>query len=135
MPARKYFLDANILISGLIWNGNERKLLLLGEKKKLELHTSVYVLKEVEDVLGKFDFNDEKIAEFLVYINSFVGLVEVSREETEKFWEALDDKGDVPILAAAVKSNCILVTGDKALNEKGKKHVATKTTKEVLDGA
>jgi putative PIN family toxin of toxin-antitoxin system len=129
----RYFLDANILISGMLWNGNERKLLLLGEKKKRTLLTSVYVLKEVEEVLEEFDFDEEKIAESLVYLSSFIELVDVSREETEKYWDALDDKDDVPVLAAAIKSKSILVTGDKGLIEKGKKYVTVKSTKEVLD--
>lgn len=132
MQTHSYFLDANILISGMLWDGNERKLLQMGEKKKIKLLTSVYVLKEVEAVLEEFDFDDEKIAESLVYLNSFIQLVDVSKVEVEKYWDALDDKADVPVLAAAVKSSSILVTGDKRLAERGKTHVTVKSTKEVL---
>lgn len=133
MSAHKYFLDANILISGLLWKGNERKLLLLGEKRELTLLTSVYVLKEVEDVLEEFGFDEEKIAETLVYLHSFIDLTDVSKKEVEKYLDVLDDKDDVPVLAASIKSKSILVTGDKELVEKGKKYVIVKSTIEVLN--
>jgi predicted nucleic acid-binding protein len=62
MSNHRYFLDANILVSGIIWNGNERKLLLLGENRKLTLVTSMYVFREVQDVFEDFGFSSQKIA-------------------------------------------------------------------------
>lgn len=133
MLNNRYFLDVNILISGIIWNGNERKMLLLGEKRKLTLVTSMYVFREVQDVFEGFGFSQQKIAESLVYLRSFMDLVDASESEVEKCWDILDDKGDVPVLAAAIKSKCILITGDKKLIKQGKEYVTVKTTKEILD--
>jgi putative PIN family toxin of toxin-antitoxin system len=133
MPNNRYFLDANILISGIIWNGNERKLLLFGENRKLTLVTSMYVFREVQDVFENFGFSSQKIAESLVYLRSFMDLVDATEAEVEKCWDILDDKGDVPVLAAAIKSKCILITGDKQLINQGKKYVTVKTTKDILD--
>jgi len=133
MSNHRYFLDANILISGIIWNGNERKLLFLGENRKLTLISSMYVFREVQDVFENFGFSQQKIAESLVYLRSFIDLVDVTEDEVEKCWNRLDDKGDVPVLAAAIKSKCILVTGDKKFIKQGKKQVTVRTTKEVLD--
>jgi putative PIN family toxin of toxin-antitoxin system len=133
MPNDRYFLDANILISGIIWNGNERKLLVLGENRKLTLVTSMYVFREIQDVFEDFEFSSQKIAESLVYLRSFMDLVDATEAEVELCWDRLDDKGDVPVLAAAIKSKCTLVTGDKKLANKGKEYLPVKTTKEILD--
>ena len=133
MPKNRYFLDANILISGLLWNGNERKLLLLGESRRIELISSMYVFRELQDVFAGFGFSEQKTAESLVYLRSFTELVDATDEEVAFCRNHLDDKTDIPILAAVIKSSGILVTGDKKLIRQGKKYVAVKTTKEVLD--
>ncbi len=132
MP-ENYFLDANILISGLIWGGNERRVLRLGEEKKLHLVTSQYVLREVIDVLSRFDFKKEKIIEFVVYLESFIDIVETPGKEVKKHWDKLDDKGDVPVLAAVIGSKAILITGDKKLKNQAKKSITVMTAKELLD--
>ena len=129
----KYFLDANVILSGVLWRGNERKLLELGEKGKLSLLTSGYVLREVEEVLDEMNFEGTKIIELLIFIRSFIDLVDVSKDEIVGYWDALDDKEDVPALAGAIESKSILVTGDKELLEKGSKFLIVKKTKEVLD--
>lgn len=133
MQVHRYFLDANIIISGLLWKGNERKLLLLGEEGKVTLLTSAYVIKEVEDVLMEFEFEEQKITEFLVYLRSFIALTDVGRKEIDSYWGALDDKGDIPVLAAAIKSESTLITGDKELLEKGNKYLVVKQTIDVLN--
>ena len=115
MSNHKYFLDANVIISGLLWKRNERKIIEYGEYKKITLVSSVYVFKEVEDVLTEMGFDETKIVEFLLYLRSFVEMVDVTLEDIKEYWDALDDKGDVPVLAAAVKVNCVFVTGDKKL--------------------
>ena len=133
MSKRKYFLDANVIISGLLWKGNERRLLEQGEESKGSLVTSVYVLKEVEDVLREMKFDEYKVDEFLIYLNSFIELKDASIEDVRKYWDALKDKSDVPVLAAAIKSKTILVTGDKELLSKGKEFVDVINAKQVLE--
>ena len=133
MSKRKYFLDANVIISGLLWKGNERKLLEQGEESKRTLVTSVYVLKEVEYVLREMKFDEYKVDEFLIYLNSFIELKDASIEDVRKYWDALKDKSDVPVLAAAIKSKTILVTGDRELLSKGNEFVDVKNAKQVLE--
>jgi putative PIN family toxin of toxin-antitoxin system len=133
MPKRSYFLDANVIISGLLWNGNERELLLLGENQKIIALTSAYVLKQVEDVLHRMNLDDIKITEFLVYLRSFTQLIDVSKDDVMKYWDVLNDKTDVPILAAAIASKCILVTGDKELLEKGSSLIEVINAKKALE--
>lgn len=131
--SNRYFLDANVLISGIVWNGNERKLLSLGEARKLKFITSMYVFREIQDVFEDFGFRQQKIAESLVYLRSFIDLIDADEDEVRKYWDVLGDKGDVPVLAAAIKSKCILVTGDKQLIKIGGRYLTVKTAKEVLD--
>ena len=133
MSRRRYFLDANIFISGLLWKGNERKLLDLGEEGKIALLSSVYVLKEVENVLIEMKFDEGKVDEFLIYLRCFIELKDASIEDVNKYWDALNDKGDVPVLAAAIKSKGTLVTGDKELLSEGIKFLYVKNAKQVLE--
>ena len=100
MSRRRYFLDANVIISGLLWKGNERKLLDLGEEGKITLMASVYVLKEVEDVLIEMKFDENKVDEFIIYLRSLIELKDASIEDVKKYWDAMNDKGDIPVLAA-----------------------------------
>lgn len=133
MSKCRYFLDANIIISGLLWKGNERKLLDLGEEGEIVIITSVYVLKEVEDVLREMKFDEDKVDEFIIYLRSFIELKDAALKDVKKYWDALKDKSDVPVLAAAINSKAILVTGDKELLLKGVKFLKVKNTKQVLE--
>ncbi len=132
MSKRRYFLDAYVIISGLLWKGNERILLESGDEGKVALVTSVYVLKEVEDVLKRMNFEDEKVDEFIIYLRSFIELGDAALKDVKKYWDALNDKSDVPVLAAAIKAKSTLVTGDKELLTKGPKYIKVATAKQVL---
>jgi predicted nucleic acid-binding protein len=66
-------------------------------------------------------------------LRSFIDLIDATEDEVKTCWNRLDDKGDVPVLAAAIKSKSILVSGDKKLIMKGNKYLPVKTTKEILD--
>lgn len=49
----KRFVDANTLVSGLVFSGNEAILLELGRFGVCEFVTNGYVLEEVRDVLAR----------------------------------------------------------------------------------
>lgn len=52
----RVFLDANTIVSGILFNGNEAALLELGLVKAVELVTNLYVLEEVTRVMRREDF-------------------------------------------------------------------------------
>ena len=113
----KVFLDTNVLISGMVFSGNERKLLEAIIDGKLELVLSSDVIDEANEVLKK------KFPKQVVLFPLFLRMVkheEISKreyKESEKRCAGLiGDKADVPILAAAIVSKVdYLVTGDKGL--------------------
>ena len=133
MPKRRYFLDANVIISGLLWKGNERKLLDLGEEKSATLVTSLYVIKEVEDVLRDMNLEGDKVDEFIVYLRSFIEMRDATLDDVKRYRDTLEDKSDVPVLAATIDSKATLVTGDKELLSKGVKFLKVRNAKQFLN--
>ena len=77
--------------------------------------------------------NQKKIDEYLIYLKSICEVIRISKDEVKRYWDALDDKKDVPILAAAIKSKTILVTVDKQLTEKAEKYLRVMNARMVLD--
>lgn len=126
----RVFLDTNVLVSGMVFAGNERKLLEAIIDGKLELVLSGDVVEETNEVLRR------KFPRQVVLFPLFLRLVkheEISKrayKSSEKRYAGLiGDKADAPILAAAVVSKAdYLVTGDKGLL-KLKKVEGTEITK------
>ncbi|WP_347273873.1 putative toxin-antitoxin system toxin component, PIN family [Candidatus Kuenenia sp.] len=52
----KVVLDTNTLISALLWDGNEAKIVEKAEKKKIHLFISQEILEELEGVLKREKF-------------------------------------------------------------------------------
>lgn len=115
-PPARFFLDANVLISGLLFRGPERELLLAAEAGLFQALTSDYVLREVERVLrDKFRLPAEAVEEALETLpvqrtpDPADGIV----AEAEA---VLRDPADAPVLAAAWEAGVkALVTGDQDL--------------------
>jgi len=113
----RVFLDTNILVSGMVFAGNERKLLNAIIDGKLGLVLSTDVIDEANAVLKR------KFPKQAVLFPLFLRLVKHERipkgayKGSEKQYSKLvADKADVPILAAATTSRSdYLVTGDKGL--------------------
>lgn len=133
--ADKYFLDTNVLVSGLLWNGNERRLIELASNGGIAAITSDYVLDEAAHVLKDyFKFDSEDVVNGLEQLGpAFSEIVEVSDKEILLLSKRLTDKKDVAILAAVVKSNAILVTGDKKLAAEARSLVRVTSAKELLE--
>lgn len=132
----KVFLDANIILSGLLFNGNEATLLELGRIQAVTLITNQYVIEEVTNVLNRQDFHLQKseVAKLIKILTTFVKVVEnPSKEAIKNNLATLDDKKDIPV---ALGSECseadYLVTGDKELLEKIHNAVTTKKLLETL---
>jgi len=113
----RIFLDTNILVSGIVFAGNERKLLDSIIDGKLGLVLSSDVIDEANAVL------ERKFPKHSVLFPLFLRLVKHEKisksayKSSEKRYAKLtSDEADVPILAAAAVSGAdYLVTGDKGI--------------------
>jgi len=113
----RVFLDTNILVSGMVFAGNERKLLDAIVDGKLGMVLSTDVVDEANAVLAR------KFPKHAVLFPLFLRLVKHEKilknayKSSEKLYAKLiGDEADVPILAAtAVSKADYLVTGDKEL--------------------
>lgn len=135
MPPR-IFIDTNVLISGLLFEGNEARILELALNGKVKLVISKQVIEEAKRALiEKFGLS-AALSEVVVEGWSKVAeIVEVPKEEAKKFLEMLGEK-DALVLAAAVNSNVgCLVTGDRSFHQRGvKKLIDVVTAKQFLEG-
>ena len=109
-------LDTNTLVSGMVFAGNERKLLDAIIDEKLELVLSADAIDEVNAVL------ERKFPKHAVLFPLFLRLVKHEKisksayKGSEKLYAKLTrDEADAPILAAAMSRVDYLVTGDKKL--------------------
>ena len=135
---KRIFVDTNILISGIFFHGNEAKLLA---DPNIELVTSDVVIEELKKVaLKKFSslkVESQKVA--LEELENSIGDLSVIKGNpylsfVPKVSNLVEGKADRKILAAALysKSDC-LVTGDEHFhNERVKKKIKVKFTREVL---
>ena len=130
----KVFVDANTLISGIVFKGPEHEVLKLVIKNMAELITSEDVIGEVFEVVKrKFPEKTATLAEFLklsgiklILQKDYSGII----EEQE-----VRDYEDKHVLAAAIESKCkFIVTGDKDLKILGKyKNIQIITSRKLLE--
>ena len=115
----RIFLDANTLLSGLLFEGNESILLELGGIGLCRLVTNEYVVEETKRTLGRenFGLSSEEIVFLQGYIYRCVDVIDnPSTSDIGEYCDALNDKKDLPILLGCIGSQCdYLVTGDKEL--------------------
>ncbi len=120
----RIFVDANTILSGLVFEGNEGRLLDLGLANLCDLVSSEYVLEEVKRALSKTEFGlslDQQA--FLVsFLHQCVRIYpSPSKKEVEMRASSLEDQKDIPILASYETLGCdLLVTGDKEMLRKVK---------------
>ncbi len=110
--------DTNIIVSGLLWRGNPRRILEVARAGDIELFTTALLLAELEDVL-----NREKFAERLAFAGvvshdlvlgyaALASVVEPAQIEPV----ILADSDDDAVIACAVAAHCdVIVTGDSHL--------------------
>ena len=133
MKKLSYFLDSNVIISGIAWDGNERELLELGMAQKIELVTCTYVLREIERALSKLGYSSAMIIDELLHLRAFIRMVDPTEDEIREHWDLVRDKSDVPVLTAVIKSGCIFVTGDKRLRKSAAKYVEVGVATDIID--
>lgn len=129
-------LDANTVVSGLVFEGNEADLLSMGKFGLCNLIICEYALKEIVNVLrgSKFELTDDEVSFLARYLLICVKLYkDAPAKQIMECAHMLKDKEDAPILAAFLYHKCDhLVTGDKELLEKVKNAVTTKEALNIL---
>jgi uncharacterized protein len=110
--------DTNIVVSGLLWKGNPRRVLDAAREGTIDLFTSAVLLTELEDVL-----NREKFAQRLASVGvsphelvlGYAALASVI-QPTSIEPVILADPDDDAVLACAVTAQAeIIVSGDNHL--------------------
>ncbi len=127
----KLFVDANILVSGLVFEGNESLLLDLGRLGVCELVTNEYVWEEVRDVLARPDLGLSRAEQeaALALLSRHVTILEDPPSTAVIAARGrVPDDDDLPVLVGFERSGCdCLVTGDRRLRERVARAVTTRT--------
>jgi len=105
-------LDTNILVSALLFNGNERRVLEAAIRGDYKLILSFPILDEVEGVLRRLGVDETMIEGYLLRLMEISEIVAPKKiEETP-----LRDRDDIKILECAVSgSSNYIITGDQDL--------------------
>ena len=104
-------LDANIVISGLVFPGNERQVLELARQGAFELYLSPFIMQEIAGVLRrKFEWSREQLTEALADLGDLATMV-----EPDTIAPVLEDNDpDNRVLACVASASAdYLVTGDR----------------------
>jgi putative PIN family toxin of toxin-antitoxin system len=110
----RVLLDTNVLLSGVLFGGKPGELVEAARRGGIRAVTSVYILRELQDVLSssRFGFDPELCEDLAVELAAFMEVVPVlpSREH----W--VSDPKDDPVVEAALQGGAaVIVTGDKRL--------------------
>lgn len=111
----RVFVDANTLISAIVFRGNEHEVLKLAIQRKAVLVTSEDVIGEVLDVLQR------KFPPKTALVEEFLKLSEIQVIFKKDYGSAIEkqevrDIKDKHVLAAALSAKCsLIVSGDKDL--------------------
>ena len=111
----RLILDTNVVASALLWGGKPRLLLQAKREKQVELFTSVAMLTELTDILGRAKF-EKKITASLLNIDQIVDhyaemATLVRPMPTRRI--APDPDDDVVIGTAITAKADFIVTGDR----------------------
>jgi uncharacterized protein len=110
----KIVCDTNVLVSGILFGGHPRRILLLAAQGRLTNFTSPVLLREAEDVLKrpKFGLRPGQVASILALFRDTFELVHPSRSVAV----IADDPADNRVLeAAAAAAADVIVSGDHHL--------------------
>jgi len=133
----RIFVDTNVLVSGLLYRGNESRVLELAIDRKIKLVLSKQVIEEAKRTLvEKFQLEAPLSDAVVERWSKLAEIVEVPRDEDHKL-RGLVSREDAPILAAAAKSRAeCLLTGDRDFHrEDVKRFIDVMTAKQFLEKA
>ena len=134
----KLFVDSNSLISGLLYPGNERLLLVLGRYGTCDLVAVDYVRDEIEDYLGRSKVglsNEERRRLMAILDRSVTFRADPPVAAIRQARGRIRDEEDLPVLAGFEASDAdYLVTGDRDLRQSTSKGITTRRALELLLG-
>ena len=126
----KLVVDANTIVGGLLFEGNEARLLELGRLGVCELFTNENVRGEVRDVLARphIGLSEEETRAALVLVDRWVTVLsDPPPNLISAVRGRVPDQGDLPVLAGFEHSGCDhLVTGDRRLRERIPRTITTR---------
>lgn len=110
--------DTNIVISGLFWRGNPRRVLDAARDRIIEFYTSPVLLEELEDVLNRKKFAERlkaaavTVRELVEGYSALATVIDVEPIEPV----IIRDPDDDAVLACALAAEAeIIVSGDDDL--------------------
>ena len=134
----KLFVDANTLVSGLVFAGKERLLLEIARYGACDLITNRHVHREVVEVLARPDLGLSEVEQkrLIALLDRSVSTVEnPAVEKMRHSRNRLRDAADLPVLVGFETSDCdYLVTGDRGLRNSTPKAMTTRQALEALLG-
>lgn len=128
--------DTNIIISGLLWRGNPRRILDAARDGIIEIFTSPLLLEELEDVLSREKFAARlTAAEVTVQdlVSGYSALATVIEAEAIEPVILVDPDDDAVLACALAADAEVIVSGDRdLLGLKKHKDVRILTATELL---
>lgn len=128
--------DTNIVVSGLLWRGNPRRVLEAARAGALDLFTTVVLLAELEDVLHREKFAQRLAAAGVTAHDLVLGFAALASVIEPVIIEPviIADPDDDAVLACALAAQCeVIVSGDShLLNLKQYQAIRILTAAEVL---
>ena len=110
--------DTNIVVSGLLWFGNPRRVLEAARDGTIDLYTSGVLLDELEDVLGRYKFASRlQVAGVTVreLVIGYASLAQVIDPEEIKPVVIVDRDFDAVVAWAISSQSEFIVSGDSHL--------------------
>ena len=110
--------DTNIVVSGLMWRGNPRRILDAARAGDIKLFTTATLLAELEDVLGREKFAGRLSSAGVTPHDLVLGYAALATviEPAEIVPVILADPDDDAVIACAAAARCqVIVSGDSHL--------------------
>ena len=124
--------DTNVIVSALLWEGNESEIMALAERGEIKLLTSLALLEELRKVLGyrRFGLGEKDVDDNMKYILTLSKFVSPRR----RLGVIREDQADNRVLECAVEGRArYIVSGDGHLLGLGKfKRIKILQSKEFL---